>query len=38
MPIALGASLAVLLGLAGGAVYLTRTKWRGAARLRDPND
>jgi len=36
-PFVLVGSLAALLALAGGAGYLARRKWRGAARLRGPH-
>jgi hypothetical protein len=38
MPFALVGSLAVLLLVGGGAVYLIQREWRGAARLRAPKD
>ena len=36
-PFFLAASLGALLAFAGGAGYLARRKWRGAARPRGPH-
>jgi len=38
MPFVLGGSLAALLAFGGAAAFYAQRKWRGAARLRAPND